>query len=549
MLFLQMPKMVSTLSFVAILMLLVQTNCMEWASGHNGNFHYQAGAEFLQLSGYRRGQSHEVLPSLKRYLQHFGYLDMVADTRISRVFDEDLEAALKKYQLFFSLNATGVLDTATVHQLIQKRCGVPDIIKDLAPAKFHRINVTGNSSSSLYSLGNKRWPPSSMRLLYDISENEHMPFPIADLRPVIREAFETWALYSPFDFTETSIDRNAQLHVGFYKGRHLNCPIPFEGPNDMLAHGFYPRSGKLHINADIIWAIDPEILKDTENSYDVQSVALHEIGHVLGLRHSAVPEAIMYPSLDSQTRKVDLHGDDIAGINAITFIVAILVLVCLHGASCRMLAADAGKESNGRADLRQLIGCRRGQNQAGLASLKRYLNHFGYLDSEGADEFSDEFNEDLEAALRTYQLNFNLNTSGVLDEPTVQKLIQPRCGVSDIVNGTNLMKSGRHRYIPGVGHFVMHYTFFDNMPRWPDSQRNLKYTFSTNNQQYGAEQLRSVFSAVFAKWAAVSPFQFAEASEGELADLDLAFYSGDHGDGSPFDGPGTVLAHAFAPTN
>uniref|UniRef100_A0A5K1G5B4 Peptidoglycan binding-like domain-containing protein n=1 Tax=Nymphaea colorata TaxID=210225 RepID=A0A5K1G5B4_9MAGN len=86
-----------------------------------------------------------------------------------------------------------------------------------------------------------------------------------------------------------------------------------------------------------------------------------------------------------------------------TFIVAILVLVSLHGASCRMLAADAGKESYVRADLSQLIGCRRGQNQAALASLKRYLNRIGYLDSEGADEFSDEFNEDLEAALRTYQ--------------------------------------------------------------------------------------------------------------------------------------------------
>ncbi|XP_031493042.1 metalloendoproteinase 3-MMP-like [Nymphaea colorata] len=232
-----------------------------------------------------------------------------------------------------------------------------------------------------------------------------------------------------------------------------------------------------------------------------------------------------------------------------TFIVATFVLVSLHGASCRMLAAEAGEESYVRADLSQLTGCRRGENKAGLASLKRYLNHFGYLDNQGADEFSDEFNEDLEAALRTYQMNFNLNTSGVLDEATVQKLIQPRCGVPDIVNGTNLMKSGRHRYIPGVGHFVMHYSFFTNMPRWPDSQRNLKYTFSTDNQQYGAEQLRSVFSAAFAKWAAVSPFQFAEAYEGEVADLQIAFYSGDHGDGHPFDGPGSILAHAFAPTN
>ncbi|KAF3796516.1 Matrix metalloproteinase-27 [Nymphaea thermarum] len=242
--FLQVSKMVSTLSFVAILMLLVQTNCMEWVSGHNGDFHYQARAEFMQLSGCGKGESHEVLPSLKRYLQHLGYLDTVAGTGFSLVFDEDLEAAVKKYQAFFSLNATGILDTATVHQLIQPRCGVPDIIK------------------------------------------------------------------------ETSIDRIAQLHVGFYRGRHLNCPIPFDGPDDVLAHAVDPPHGMLHINADRLWAIDPEKLKNTEESFDLQSVAVHEIGHLLGLGHSTVPEAIMFPSLDSQTRKVELHGDDIAGINA-----------------------------------------------------------------------------------------------------------------------------------------------------------------------------------------------------------------------------------------
>ena len=194
---------------------------------------------------------------------------------------------------------------------------------------------------------------------------------------------------------------------------------------------------------------------------------------------------------------------------------------------------------------KQLAGCRPGEKTDGLAKLKKYFNYFGYIPDSN---YTDDFDDALEQALKTYQLNFNLNTTGQLDESTLNQIVRPRCGNADVVNGSTSMNSGKSTP-PTDGHFhtVGHYSFFSGKPIWPESRRNLTYAFLPDNQL--TDDVKAVFASAFERWAAVTPLNFTATESYYSADLRIAFYSGDHGDGEPFDGELGTLAHAFSPTN
>ncbi len=141
----------------------------------------------------------------------------------------------------------------------------------------------------------------------------------------VRWAFEVWGSEVNINFVEIGNPDNADIVVLWGAGNHgIADPLDpdFDGINGVLAHAAFPPplalndptlAGDVHFDEDENWTL---AFQNTNNQpIDMLTVALHEIGHALGLRHSPVPGAIMQPFYGGSQRF--LGTDDIAGINAI----------------------------------------------------------------------------------------------------------------------------------------------------------------------------------------------------------------------------------------
>ncbi len=79
---------------------------------------------------------------------------------------------------------------------------------------------------------------------------------------------------------------------------------------DMFFWGqYFEADGTAHT---IRWGTVP-----ASNEFDVESVALHELGHGLGLDHSSITASVMTPFINIGTQKRGLHQDDDDGVSRI----------------------------------------------------------------------------------------------------------------------------------------------------------------------------------------------------------------------------------------
>ncbi|KAG8388968.1 hypothetical protein BUALT_Bualt02G0180400 [Buddleja alternifolia] len=298
------PKFFHLFSFIFLLFLLIPFLYFSHATPHQSAKQSSSALDFLKpLIGTRKGSKAIGLSQLKKYLSNLGYLSNDNSNNPSHdnddLFDDNLELAIKKFQQFVKLTVNGFLDANTVAKLHQPRCGVPDFA--------HRNRTQFQYTGSKYNFfpGEPKWPPTKRNLTYS--------FPLGtriDLNLAILSATRMWANVSPFKFTFIPDYDKADIKISLQRRDHGDGS-PFDGSGGILAHAFAPTDGRLHYDQDEKWwyGVLP-------GAYDLETVGLHELGHILGLAHSNDGGSIMWPYIGNGFRK-GIGQDDINGLKAL----------------------------------------------------------------------------------------------------------------------------------------------------------------------------------------------------------------------------------------
>ena len=147
---------------------------------------------------------------------------------------------------------------------------------------------------------------------------------------VLREAFAMWAAVANVHFREVGDSDASDFRIGL--GAIDGHGGTAGQAQSFTQDGFAVRSNILFDVADY----------PRSGSANLR-IALHEIGHALGLGHSPVANSIMYAFGNSRTT---LHPDDIAGVQA------------LYGPSRRPLPEWSSSETDDLGDLTNLTGVR-----------------------------------------------------------------------------------------------------------------------------------------------------------------------------------------------
>lgn len=174
-----------------------------------------------------------------------------------------------------------------------------------------RLYDHGGLTDSKYrfSLEGSKWNKVNLKY-YFINGTRHLSNNVA--HNAVKEAFAIWAGNSVLTFTEVSSRDQADIKISWSTGNHGDGDQnSFDGNSGVLAHAYYPYpaggryAGELHFDDDEIWTTNGV-------GVDLTTVALHEIGHLLGIQHTDDTQAIMQPFYNGPNRHLGL--DDLLAI-------------------------------------------------------------------------------------------------------------------------------------------------------------------------------------------------------------------------------------------
>lgn len=263
---------------------------------------------------------HDVLDGLE-FLKVYNYLIIDPGKETDLPSNDEIQSALVTMQRFGGLEQTGEFDEPTLAMMRRPRCGVADIIVR---------TQDGNETTRVkrYRTAGSRYRWSTNHLTYKMDNYPSQSLTDLDttlshdqVDTIIKEAFKVWSDVSSVTFTRippNSLD-TADIHLLFGARQHSNVyqdPV-FDGEGGTLAHAFSPNSGWGETNGDVHFDDDETFTHRVYRGTNLLYTAAHEIGHALGLDHSDVRSALMWPYDRGYQPNFELPADDVAGIQAI----------------------------------------------------------------------------------------------------------------------------------------------------------------------------------------------------------------------------------------